>query len=113
MAERGRVGDGAVARDVGPGEEFVAVGIDLPIGSDDAALEGQRDFGHVHYGTQTLHRIYAQQGIQQLLSKRASQINWPKSSLDDNDDAIRLNVTLTNFDRRGFNVEDCINTRKL
>lgn len=56
MAERGRVGDGAVASDVGPGEEFVAVGIDLPIGSDDAALEGQSHFGHVHYGTQTLHR---------------------------------------------------------
>lgn len=56
VAERCRVRDGAIACDVGPSEEFVAVWIDLPIGADDAALEGQRDFGHVHYGIETLHR---------------------------------------------------------
>ncbi len=84
VAERGRVGDGAVACDVGPGEEFVAVGIDLPIGSDDAALEGQSHFGHVHYGTETLHRM--RNNKVNNLSERASKINWPpKSSLNDND----------------------------
>lgn len=55
VAKRCCVGGGGVACDVRPCEEFVAVGVDRPIGCNDAALEGQRDFGHVHYGIQTQH----------------------------------------------------------
>ena len=56
VAKRRSIRDGAVACHVRPSEEFVAVGIDLPIGAYDAALEGQRHFGHVHYGIETQHR---------------------------------------------------------